>query len=97
LHLDPSRLGQIEVDLSGTTGFALAEEAVRVAATARIFGKRVKVVTPEHLMLLELLPLCERDAQDIRELERVADRRRLKALARGHFLTDRLAQVLSKG
>ena len=88
------RLGQIEVDLVDTSGFALAADAVRAAATARIFRKRVKVVTPACLILLKALPLTARDALDIKELVPAADRRRLRALARKHFLTDRLHKAL---
>lgn len=89
------RFGLIEVDLIGTSGFPLAGEALRVAATARIFRKRVKVVTPEYLILLKLLPLTEQDVLDIRELYPAADRRKLRTLARKHFLSDRLADVLT--
>jgi hypothetical protein len=89
------RFGQIEVDLIGTSGFPLAEEALRAAPTARVFSKRVKVVTPEYLILLKLLPLSPQDALDIRELDQAADRRKLRALARKHFLSDRLAEVLA--
>jgi len=89
------RIGQIEVDLIGTSGFPLAEEALRAAPTARVFSKRVKVVTPEYLILLKLLPLTPQDALDIRELDQAADRRKLRALARKHFLSDRLAAVLA--
>lgn len=87
--------GQIEVDLIGTSGFPLAEEALRTAATARVFRKRVKVVTPEYLMLLKLLPLSAQDILDIKELYSAANRRKLRALARKHFLSDRLDGVLA--
>lgn len=86
--------GPIEVDLIGTSGFPLAEEAIRTAAMARVFRKNVKVVTPEYLILLKLLPLTARDALDIGELDLAADRRKLRALARKYFLSDRLAGVL---
>lgn len=88
------RLGQIEVDLIDTSGFPLAEDAVRAAATARVFRKKVKVVTPEYLTLLKLLPLTARDALDIGELGQAVDRRKLRALARKHFLSDRLTETL---
>ena len=53
-------------------------------------------MTPEYLILLKLLPLTGQDALDIRELYLAADRRKLRTLARKHFLSDRLAEVLAR-
>lgn len=86
--------GQIEVDLIGTRGFALAEEAMVNALVTRVFGRRVKIATPEYLILLKLLPLGAQDRIDIGVLVRKADRRKLRVLARRHFLLARLDSTL---
>ena len=60
--------GQIEVDLISTRGFELASAAVKNAVVAEVFGRKVKVVTPEYIILLKLLPLSSQDAVDIKTL-----------------------------
>lgn len=89
-------VGQIEVDLIGTRGFALAEEAVEHALEATVFGRRVKIATPEYLILLKLLPLRPQDRLDIRSLVKKADRRKVRTLAKRHFLLAKLESVLKK-
>lgn len=86
--------GQIEVDLIGTRGFALAEEAMENALVTRVFGRRVKIATPEYLVLLKLIPLGAQDRIDIGVLVRKTDRRKLRVLAKKHFLLARLESVL---
>lgn len=86
--------GQIEIDLIGTRGFALAEEAMDNALVVSIFGRRVKIATPEYLILLKLIPLGAQDRLDIGTLLRKADRRKLRSLARKHFMLARLESVL---
>jgi hypothetical protein len=88
--------GQIEVDLIGTRGFAVAEEAMENALVASVFGRRVKIATPEYLILLKLIPLGAQDRIDIGTLLRKADRRILRSLARKHFLVARLDSVLQE-
>ena len=63
--------GQIEVDLIGTRGFALAEEAMENALGAQ-------------------------DRIDIGALIKKTDRRKLRVLARKHFLLARLEPVLQE-
>lgn len=89
--------GQIEVDLIGTKGFDLAEEAIRHAVVATIFKKRVRIVTPEYLILLKLIPLSGQDRIDVISLAKNADRRKLRALAKRHFLLAKLESVLRPG
>lgn len=86
--------GQIEVDVISTKGFELAAEAIKKSVTAEVFGKKVKVVTPEYLILLKLLPLSSQDAIDIKALSKKADMRRLKALAEKHFLLSKLETII---
>lgn len=86
--------GQIEVDVISTKGFELAAEAIKKSVTAEVFGKDVKVVTPEYLILLKLLPLNSQDAIDIKALSKKADMRRLRALAEKHFLLSKLETVI---
>lgn len=88
--------GQIEVDLIGTRGFALAEEATENALVTRVFGRRVRIATPEYLILLKLIPLGAQDRIDIGVLIREADRRKLRVLARKHFLLAGLESVLQE-
>ena len=89
-------VGQIEVDLIGTRGFGLAAEAVEHALVTEVFGRRVKIATPEYLILLKLLPLRAQDRIDIPALVKQADRRELRTLAKRHFLLARLESVLKK-
>ncbi|MFA4828419.1 MAG: hypothetical protein WC855_07975 [Thermodesulfovibrionales bacterium] len=87
--------GQIEVDVISTKGFELAAEAIKTSVVAEVFGKNVKVVTPEYLILLKLLPLSSQDAIDIKALSKKADMRRLKALAEKHFLLSKLETLIT--
>lgn len=87
-------LGQIEVDIISTKGFDLAEEAIKNSVVAKVFGKHIKVVVPEYLILLKLLPLSSQDTIDIRALVKKADRDRLKTLAQKHYLLLKLESVV---
>lgn len=89
--------GPIEVDLIGTRGFELAEEAMRHALVTEVFGRKVRIVTPEYLVLLKLLPLGPQDRIDIVALLKRSDRRKLRVLAKKHFLIGRLDSVLHPG
>lgn len=86
--------GQIEVDVISSKGFELAAEAIKKSVTAEVFGKKVKVVTPEYLILLKLLPLSHQDAVDIQALSKKANMRRLRTLAEKHFLISKLETVI---
>ena len=86
--------GQIEVDVISTKDFELAAEAIKKSVAAEVFGKKVKVVTPEYLILLKLLPLSSQDAIDIKALSKKADMRKLPALAEKHFLLSKLETVI---
>ena len=88
--------GLIEVDVISTKGFDLAAEAVKNAVVTEVFNHSVKVVTPEYLMLLKLLPLSSQDAVDIRALARKADVNKLTSLARKHYLLTKLESVIGK-
>jgi hypothetical protein len=88
--------GQIEVDLIGTRGFPLADEAMKNALVATVFSRKVKIATPEYLILLKLIPLGAQDRIDIGALAKKADRRKLRVLARKHFLLARLESVLQE-
>ncbi len=88
--------GQIEVDVISTKGFALAEEAMRKAAISNVFDMNVKVVTPEYLILLKLLPLGEQDILDIKALLKKADRTKLFSLAKKHYLLAKLESISLK-
>jgi hypothetical protein len=87
-------LGQVEVDVISTRGFALAAEAIESATIAEVFGMNVKVVTPEYLILLKLLPLSDQDAVDIRALKRKSDMKTLVTLAGRYHLLPRLESVV---
>jgi hypothetical protein len=87
-------VGQIEVDVISTKGFELAAEAIENAASAGVFDKSVKVVSPEYLILLKLLPLSSQDEIDIRKLMKKADLNSLKTLAEKHSLLPKLEPLL---
>jgi hypothetical protein len=89
--------GHFQVDIIGTKDFALASEAIKHAVAAEVFGENIKVATPEYLILLKLLPLSNQDALDIKMLAKKADLRKLRHLAKKHFLLPKLESVLSKG
>jgi ribosomal protein S8 len=88
--------GPIEVDIISTRGFGLAAEAIKQAVVAEVFDKKVKVVTPEYLMLLKLLPLSGQDVLDIKALAKKADLDKVRSLAERHYLTPKLESVLGK-
>jgi hypothetical protein len=90
-------MGLIEVDAISTKDFKLALEAIENAVTAEIFDKRVKVVTPEYLILLKLIPLSPQDKIDIRALMKKADIKILKMLAEKHSLLHKFDSMLTKG
>jgi len=86
--------GQLEVDVINTRGFSLAEEAIRNAVVTDVFGKNVKVVTPEYLILLKLLPLSDQDTVDIKALIKKADKKKLGTLAQKHHLLSKLQSIV---
>lgn len=86
--------GPIEVDVISTKGFLLADEAIRRAVVAEVFGRKVKVATPEYLMLLKLLPLSEQDALDIKMLATKADMVKVRKLAEKYYLLPKLESVI---
>ena len=88
--------GQIEVDVISTKGFRLADEAMRNAIVTRVFGMDVKVVTPEYLILLKLLPFGRQDILDVNALLKKADKTRLFSLAEKHHLLQKLKTVILK-
>ena len=87
-------IGQIEVDVISAKGFELAAEAIKKSVTAEVFGKSVKVATPEYLILLKLLPLSQQDAVDIKALSKKANIKNLRSLAEKHFLISKLETVI---
>jgi len=89
-------MGHIEVDVISTKGFKLAAEAIENAVVAQIFDKKVKVVSPEYLILLKLLPLSSQDEIDIRTLMKKADLNSLRILAERHALLPKLEPLLIK-
>lgn len=89
-------IGQIEVDVIGTKGFDLAAEAVRHAVIAEIFNKKIKVVNPEYLILLKLLPSGGQDVLDIKALVKKADMDRLMSIAGKYYLSTKLMSVISE-
>ena len=90
-------IGSIEVDAISTKDFELALEAIENAVTAKIFDKNVKVITPEYLILLKLIPLSPQDKIDIRALMKKADIKILKMLADKHSLLHKFDSMLTKG
>jgi hypothetical protein len=89
-------MGDIEVDLISTKGFGLAAEAIENAVSAEVFDRSVKVVSPEYLILLKLLPLSSQDEIDISALMKKADLKRLETLAEKHSLLLKLQPLLIK-
>ena len=87
-------IGQIEVDVISAKGFELAAEAIKKSVTAEVFGKSVKVATPEYLILLKLLPLSQQDAVDIKALSKKANIKNLRSLAEKHFLISKLETII---
>ncbi len=85
--------GSMEVDVISTKGFLLAAEAMKHAVVAEIFGMEVRVVTPEYLILLKLLPLSEQDVLDIKALLKKADKTMLFSLAEKNYLLEKLESV----
>lgn len=88
--------GHIEIDMIGTKDFDLAAEAIKNAVVVEIFKKKVKVVTPEYLILLKLLPLSSQDEVDIKALIKRADMDKVKSLAQRHYLLPKLEALLLK-
>jgi hypothetical protein len=86
---------QIEVDVISTREFELASEAVHSAVIARVFDMNVKVVLPEYLILLKLIPSGGQDVLDIQELMKQADKKKLKTLAEQHHLLTKLETLIS--
>lgn len=89
-------VGQIEVDVISTKRFELAAEAIENAVPAQVFDKSVKVVSPEYLILLKLLPLSSQDEIDIRLLLKKADMNSLGPLAEKYYLMPKLEPLLTK-
>ncbi len=88
--------GHFQVDIIGTKDFDLAAEAIKHAVIAEVFDKKIKVVTPEYLILMKLLPLSEQDAVDINMLAKKADMGIVKKLAQKYFLLSKLESIYSK-
>ncbi|MDP2168159.1 MAG: nucleotidyl transferase AbiEii/AbiGii toxin family protein [Thermodesulfovibrionales bacterium] len=86
--------GQIEIDLISARGFKLAQKAIEHALPTDVFDKRVKVATPEYLILLKLLPLSEQDSVDIKRLLKKADIKKVIELAKTFHLTVKLEPFL---
>lgn len=86
--------GQIQVDIIGTRGFDLAADAIKNAVVAEVFGKDIKVATPEYLILLKLLPFGSQDIIDIKALAKKADTHKLKVLAEKYFLLPKLESII---
>jgi len=89
-------MGQIEVDVISTKGFELASEAIKNAVHAQVFDKSLKVVSPEYLILLKLLPLSSQDEIDIRLLLKKANMNILIKLAEKHHLLPKLISLQTK-
>ena len=89
-------MGQIEVDVISTKGFELAAEAIENAMHAQVFDKSIKVVSPEYLILLKLLPLSSQDEIDIRLLLKKADMNSLRTLAEKYHLLPKLTSLQTK-
>jgi hypothetical protein len=89
-------MGHIEVDVMSTRGFELAAEAIENAVHANIFNKKVKVVNPEYLILLKLLPLSSQDEVDIVTLLKKSHLNKLKKLAEKYSLLPKLEILLIK-
>lgn len=88
--------GSMEVDAISTKGFLLAAEAMKHAVVAKIFGMDVRVVTPEYLILLKLLPLGEQDVLDIKARLKKTDKTMLFSLAEKNHLLIKLESVVLK-
>lgn len=88
--------GEIEVDVISTKGFELAAEAIKNAVVTEVFGHSVKVVAPEYLILLKLLPLSSQDAVDIKALSEKANMKKLTSLAGKHYLLTKLESAIGK-
>ncbi|MCL4457123.1 MAG: nucleotidyl transferase AbiEii/AbiGii toxin family protein [Nitrospirae bacterium] len=86
--------GHIQVDIIGTGGFDLATEAIKNGVVAAVFGKNIKVATPEYLILLKLLPLSGQDIIDIKGLAKKADMHKVAKLAEKHFLLPKLESII---
>jgi hypothetical protein len=89
-------MGQIEVDVISTKGFELAAEAIENAMHAKVFDKSLKVVSPEYLILLKLLPLSSQDEIDIGLLLKKVNKNRLRKLAEKHHLLPKLTSLQTK-
>ncbi|MBF0505892.1 MAG: nucleotidyl transferase AbiEii/AbiGii toxin family protein [Nitrospirae bacterium] len=87
--------GHFQVDIIGTGDFNLAAEAIKNAVVAEVFDKKIKVATPEYLILLKLLPLSNQDTLDINMLAKKADMGIVRNLAQKHFLLPKLESVQS--
>lgn len=88
--------GHIQVDIIGTGGFDMAADAIKNAVIANVFGKNLKVATPEYLILLKLLPLSDQDIIDIKELAKKADMHKVSKLAEKYFLLPKLESVIQR-
>ena len=73
-------LGGVPVQIFPTTTNPLFRDALNGARTARIGGRRVKMASVEHLILLYLEAFREKDQFRIRHLVPLADRGTLSAL-----------------
>jgi predicted nucleotidyltransferase len=73
-------LGGVPVQMFPSTTKPLYRDTVEKARTARIGNLRVKVASPEHLIVLYLEAFREKDQFRIHHLLRVADETRLHSL-----------------
>ncbi len=86
--------GHIQVDIIGTGGFDLAVDAIKNAVVADVFGRSIKVATPEYLILLKLIPLSSQDIVDIKELAKKIDMHKVSNLAEKYFLLPKLESII---
>jgi len=86
--------GHFQVDITGTKDFDLAVEAIKHAAVAEVFDKKIKVATPEYLILMKLLPLSNQDSLDISMLSKKADMGIVRKLAQKYFLLTKLESII---
>ena len=92
-------LGGVPVQMFPTTTKPLWREALEQARVARVGGLRVKIASPEHLILLYLEAFRDKDQLRVRLLFPETDTEKLCALLKrfddeGHDLTGRLQRLL---
>ncbi len=88
-------VGPIEVDLINTREFPLATDCIKNAIPVTVFKQKVKVATPEYLILLKLISGSEQDIIDIKNLLKVANKSQVKKIARKYLLEPKLKERLA--